>query len=143
MTEDERTHAIHLLRNYYANFEKLANIERRLREINDELYNIRSVRTDREPTQGGTSGAEARLDKLIDDKTRYEYRQRKINADIAATDGALQALRPFDAEILVRYYCFGLSYTVLAAQYNYSERSMRRMKNHALRVFSDIIHAIP
>lgn len=143
MTEAERTHAVYMLRHYHESYEKLANIARRLNEIDGELYNIKALRTDREAVQGGASGAEARLDKLIDDKTKLQQNQRRITDDLTATERALQTMRTFDAEVLTRYYCFGLSYEVIATQYNYSVRSIRRIKHRALSTFSDIVHGNP
>ena len=143
MTETERQHAVYLLRHYHEGYEKLANIARRLTEIDGELYNIKALRTDREALQGGVSGAEARLDKLIDDKTKLQQNQQRLTQDLTATERALQTMRTFDAEVLTRYYCFGLSYEIIATQYNYSVRSIRRIKHRALSTFSDIVHGNP
>lgn len=143
MTETERAHAVYMLRHYHSNYEILANIIRKLSELDDELYNISALRTDREALQGGVSGAEARLDKLLDDKQKYEDRKRRVTRDLYDTERALQIMPTFDAEVLTRYYCFKLTYETIAQQYNYSVRSIRRIKRRALQQFSDIVNGAP
>ena len=107
MTEAERTHAVYMLRHYHESYEKLANIARRLNEIDGELYNIKALRTDREAVPGGASGAEARLDKLIDDKTKLQQNQRRITDDLTATEGRC---RP--CARLTRKYSRGITVSV-------------------------------
>lgn len=118
--------------------DSLDNIPMRLRELELELQGIKSVRYDKTPVQGGTSGREDHLISSIDERTRLTEKLQMAQMKIQRIERGLAGLSPQERKVL-EYTFIRPEYggvRRLRAELNYEERNIYNLIGKALMKYT-------
>ena len=118
--------------------QSLHNIPEQIRELEEQITSLKSVRYDMTPVQGGLSGQESRLIDYIDRKERLKInyaiarsKQERIKRGMDALDDRERRV----VELLTIHKAAG-NLLRLCHEFGYEQAQIYRIQNQALKKFT-------
>lgn len=118
--------------------DSLDNIPMRLRELELEIQGIKSVRYDKTPVQGGTSGREDHIINNIDERNRLKFNLQVAQMKVERIEKGLAGLNQQEKKVLEYTFIrpeFGGVHR-LCLEMNYEKTAIYDMIGAALRKYT-------
>lgn len=122
--------------NSYAMLQKsIEYIEKKLKIIDGELSKIKVSKF--EENRGGVNGY--RIEKLLDDKVQLINKLNDLKLERKFIIEAVNSLQGIEKEIIVDVYFKNYSISKISINKNYSDRHVRRIRDHALNKLNNVL----
>lgn len=122
------------LKTYIDIREERDDLNRRIKDIEDDLYALRSQLLDGMPR--GSSGENYVTEELIDQKEEllvmYKVKEGELTAELLVIETAIEKLEPRERRLVRLHYIDGLTWEQVAVEMTYSWRQVHRIHGEAL-----------